>query len=78
MQDASINVSNTGAYGNGSTGTGFTTINNAGNYEFVTATGPISGGSVPILGAGVSAGLVFGLYRGDCLCDEGAEHLPGL
>jgi uncharacterized repeat protein (TIGR01451 family) len=60
MQDASINVSNTGAYGNGSTGTGFTTINNAGNYEFVTATGPISGGSVPVLGAGVGGGLVFG------------------
>ena len=60
MQDASINVSNSVAYGNASTGTGFTAINNAGNYEFVTATGPISGGSVPILGAGVGGGLVFG------------------
>jgi uncharacterized repeat protein (TIGR01451 family) len=60
MQDASINDSNSGTYGNGSTGTGFTAINNAGNYEFVTATGPISGGSVPILGAGVGGGLVFG------------------
>jgi uncharacterized repeat protein (TIGR01451 family) len=61
MQDASINVANTVAYGNGSTGTGFTAINNAGNYEFVTATGPINGGgSVPILGAGVGGGLVFG------------------
>jgi len=60
MQDASINSSNTVAYGNGSTGTGFTTINNAGNYEFVTATGPVSGGSVPILGAGTNGGLVFG------------------
>jgi uncharacterized repeat protein (TIGR01451 family) len=60
MQDASINDSNSVAYGNGSTGTGFTAINNAGNYEFVTATGPITGGSVPILGAGVGGGLVFG------------------
>jgi uncharacterized repeat protein (TIGR01451 family) len=60
MQDASINDSNSVAYGNGSTGAGFTAINNAGNYEFVTATGPISGGSVPILGAGVGGGLVFG------------------
>jgi len=60
MQDASINSSNSGAYGNGSTGTGFTTINNAGNYEFVTATGPVSGGIVPIKGAGTGAGLVFG------------------
>ncbi len=60
MQDASINTSNTVAYGNGSTGTGFTTINNAGNYEFVTATGPVSGGNVPITGAGPGGGLVFG------------------
>jgi uncharacterized repeat protein (TIGR01451 family) len=60
MQDADINTSNTVAYGNGSTGTGFTTINNAGNYEFVTALGPVSGGSVSILGAGVGGGLVFG------------------
>ncbi len=63
MQDASINDSNTVAYGNGSTGTGFTTINNAGNYEFVTATGAIgsvTAGSVPIKGAGPGGGLVFG------------------
>ncbi len=60
MQDASINTTNGVAYGNGSTGAGFTTINNAGNYEFVTATGPVSGGAVPIAGAGPSGGLVFG------------------
>ena len=60
MQDASINTSNSVAYGNGSTGAGFTTINNAGNYEYVTATGPVSGGSVPIAGAGSGGGLVFG------------------
>ncbi len=59
MQDASINTTNTVAYGNGSTGSGFTAINNAGNYEFVTATGPIAAGSVPIKGAGPTAGLVF-------------------
>jgi len=60
MQDASISTSNTVAYGNGSTGAGFTTINNAGNYEFVAATGAVSGGSVPIKGAGPGNGLVFG------------------
>jgi uncharacterized repeat protein (TIGR01451 family) len=59
MQDASINDSNSVAYGNGYTGTGFTAINNAGNYEFVTATGPINAGSVPIKGAGPGGGLVF-------------------
>jgi len=60
MQDASINDSQSVVYGNGSTGTGFTTINNAGNYEWVTATGPIAGGFVPIKGAGPGGGLVFG------------------
>jgi len=63
MQDASINTGNTVVYGNGSTGTGFTAINNAGNYEFVTATGAIgsvTAGSVPISGAGPGGGLVFG------------------
>ena len=60
MQDASINTANTVAYGNGSTGTGFTTINNAGNYEWVKATGPVAGGFVPITGAGTGSGLVFG------------------
>lgn len=59
MQDASINSGNTVTYGNGSTGTGFTAINNAGNYEFVTATGPVAAGSVPIKGAGPTSGLVF-------------------
>src|SRR3984885_1893316 len=60
MQDASINTTNSVLYGNGSTGSGFTTINNAGNYEYGTATGPVSGGNVPIAGAGPSGGLVFG------------------
>jgi uncharacterized repeat protein (TIGR01451 family) len=59
MQDASISDLNSVAYGNGSTGQGFTALNSAGNYEFVTATGPVSGGSVPISGAGLGGGLVF-------------------
>jgi len=60
MQDASINTSNMVAYGNGSTGQGFTAVNNAGNYEFVYATGAVSGGAVPVTGAGTGGGLVFG------------------
>jgi len=59
MQDASINTSNSVAYGNGYTGSGFSSINNAGNYEFVTATGAVAGGVVPIKGAGAGGGLVF-------------------
>ncbi|HVR24797.1 MAG TPA: hypothetical protein VMU26_15905, partial [Candidatus Polarisedimenticolia bacterium] len=60
MQDASISTANSVAYGNGSTGSGFTAINNSGNYEFVKATGAVIGGSVPIGGAGIGGGLVFG------------------
>jgi uncharacterized repeat protein (TIGR01451 family) len=61
MQDASINDSNNVAYGNGSTGQGFTALNSAGDYEFVTAQSSVGtgGGSVTISGAGVAGGLVF-------------------
>jgi uncharacterized repeat protein (TIGR01451 family) len=73
MQDASISTSNTVAYGNGYTGTGFTAINNSGNYEYVTATGPISNGSVPILGAGTGGGLVFGYNAAAASATKGAS-----
>ncbi|HEV3307402.1 MAG TPA: C25 family cysteine peptidase [Candidatus Sulfotelmatobacter sp.] len=59
MQNASINDANSSAYGNGFTGQGFTAVNKSGNYEFVTATGPISGGSIPIHAAGPGGGLIF-------------------
>jgi len=62
MQDATINTSNSVAYGNGSTGAGFTALNSAGDYEFVTATNavPAAGGTLTISGAGAGGGLVFG------------------
>ncbi|MFZ0759792.1 MAG: C25 family cysteine peptidase [Candidatus Sulfotelmatobacter sp.] len=63
MQDASINDANTVAYGNGYTGQGFTALNSAGDYEFVTATGPVAAGSVPIAGAGAGGGLVFAYHH---------------
>jgi uncharacterized repeat protein (TIGR01451 family) len=60
MQDASIDVTNSVAYGNGDTGQGFTALNSAGNYEFVTATSASGGGgSVSIAGSGTGGGLVF-------------------
>ncbi len=74
MQDASINTSNSVAYGNGSTGAGFTTINNAGNYEFVRATGVVAGGSVPISGAGAGGGLVFGYTAAAASATKGASR----
>lgn len=62
MQDASINDSNNVAYGNGDTGQGFTALNSAGDYEFVTAQNSVgtTGGTVTIAGAGLGGGLVFG------------------
>jgi uncharacterized repeat protein (TIGR01451 family) len=64
MQDASINDSNNVAYGNGYTGQGFTTLNSAGNYEFVTAQSAVGtgGGAVTISGAGTGGGLVFAYH----------------
>jgi hypothetical protein len=63
MQDADINSTNTDAYGDGTGGdvstnlgvapsptaaSGYTTLNNAGRYEYAVAAGPVSGGTVPI------------------------------
>jgi uncharacterized repeat protein (TIGR01451 family) len=64
MQDASINDSNTIAYGNGGTGQGFTTLNSAGDYEFVTAKNAVgtAGGTVTISGTGAGGGLVFAYH----------------
>jgi uncharacterized repeat protein (TIGR01451 family) len=61
MQDASINDSNNVDYGNGDTGQGFTSLNSAGDYEFVTAQSavPATGGTLTISGAGAGGGLVF-------------------
>jgi len=61
MQDASINDTNSVAYGNGFTGQGFTSLNSAGEYEFVTAQSSLGtgGGSVTIAGAGLGGGSVF-------------------
>jgi uncharacterized repeat protein (TIGR01451 family) len=64
MQDASINDSNTVAYGNGFTGQGFTALNSAGSYEFVTAQSavPATGGTVTIAGSGLGGGTVFAYH----------------
>jgi uncharacterized repeat protein (TIGR01451 family) len=61
MQDAQINGDNTDLYGDGVSGgnaSGYTALNNAGRYEYVVATGPVSGGSVPIRGAGAGNGTL--------------------
>jgi len=64
MQDAGINDTNSVLYGNGSTGQGFTTLNSAGDYEFVTAQSSVNttGGTVTISGAGLGGGTVFAYH----------------
>ena len=57
MQDEAINSSNTTAYGaNAGSGAGYLS-GTAGTYEYVVATGPVAGGSVPIKGSGAGGGL---------------------
>ena len=62
MQDGAINSTNTSSYGDGTTGSGSTNLNNSGNYEFVTATGPVplAGGTVNFAATGPSGGLLYG------------------
>jgi uncharacterized repeat protein (TIGR01451 family) len=63
MQDATVNFTNTGAYGDGNPGdpaTGYTNANSSGRYEFVTATSVLStaGGALTFSGAGPGGGLL--------------------
>lgn len=77
MQDAAINSSNTGAYGDGSAGdpaTGSTNLNNSGLYEYVIATGPVAAGSVPIEGAGAGSGLVYQYSNADATGTQGQRR----
>jgi uncharacterized repeat protein (TIGR01451 family) len=60
MQDAAINSSNSSSYGDGSSGSGSTNLNNVGNFEFVTANGPVSANKVSVTGAGPGGGLLYG------------------
>jgi len=63
MQDATIDSSNTAAYGSGNPandGRGQTSLGNSGIYEFVRATNsvPISGGSLTFVGGNTNDGVV--------------------
>jgi hypothetical protein len=61
MQYANINSTNTDSYGDGVAGgspSGATSYVTAGYYEYVVATGAVSGGAVPISGEGPGGGLL--------------------
>ncbi len=57
MQDGSFDSSNSSAYGDGASGSGYTGQGNAGLYEYVVVTG-IAGSTVTIAGAGSGGGLI--------------------
>jgi hypothetical protein len=62
MQDAAINSTNTGAYGDGvarDPATGWTAISSAGLYEYAVATS-----AVPLVGGGFPTLRVFGPASG--------------
>lgn len=60
MQDAAINSDNTTAYGDNTTGSGVSNINNSGLYEYVVATNAVAtgGGTLNIQGRGTNNGLI--------------------
>lgn len=60
MQDATINSSNSSAYGDGSTGAGSLDDQTSGYYEYVVAMSAVGtgGGTLTIAGTGASAGLI--------------------
>jgi len=63
MQDAAINSTNTSSYGHGTPGepaSGWTNLNNSGNFEFVTAINavPVTGGTLNFKGTGPTGGLL--------------------
>jgi len=56
IQDATVNSSNTGSYGDGSSGSGYTALNSAGKYEYVKVTA-VAGATLTI-GGGTGGGLL--------------------
>ena len=68
MQDASINSTNTGAYGDGTAGdpaTGSTNLASSGDFEFVTATNTvlIGGGTLQFTATGTGNGLLNSYFQ---------------
>src|ERR1041385_4463020 len=76
MQDASINSNNTDSYGDGVSGgnaSGYTSLANAGKYEFVVATSA-AGASVSIRGAGTGNGLANTYTNAAATSSRGARR----
>ncbi|HYB53260.1 MAG TPA: isopeptide-forming domain-containing fimbrial protein, partial [Thermoanaerobaculia bacterium] len=79
MQDAAIDSTNTGSYGDGIAGDparGSTSLNSAGFYEYAAATGavPLSGGSLALQGAGAGGGLLNTYTSADATATQGQRR----
>ena len=75
MQDAAINTSNSSQYGDGISGSGSSSLNNAGVYEYATATNsvPTSGGTLTITAGGPGGGLLYTYTAAAASASQGAR-----
>ncbi len=76
MQDAAINSTNTAQYGNGINGSGSTSLNNAGVYEYATATSGVTattGGTLSVTAAGPGGGLLYTYTSAAASSTQGAR-----
>lgn len=75
MQDAAINTSNNSQYGDGISGSGSTSLNNAGVYEYATAVNgvPTSGGTLTVTAAGPGGGLLYTYTAAAASSSQGAR-----
>jgi uncharacterized repeat protein (TIGR01451 family) len=82
MQDALINTTNTGAYGDGVPGdpaTGSTNLQSSGQFEYVTATNavPVGGGTLNFQGTGTGGGLLNSYTQGAYVAGNGGNGQQG-
>lgn len=76
MQDAAINTSNSSQYGDGISGSGSTSLNNAGVYEYATATSAVTattGGTLSVEAAGPGGGLLYTYTAAAATSTQGAR-----
>ena len=78
MQAASINYTNTGAYGDGLPGdpaSGYLNGNSSGLFEFVTATNQVlpAGGTLNFIGSGPTGGLLNSYYENAATATQGQQ-----
>lgn len=76
MQNAAVNIPanpTSSNYGDG-TGIGYGyTSSTAGTYEYLTATGPVTGGSVPVQGIGSGGGTLNAYVAGAATASQGQQ-----